>query len=115
MHLQCPWIPLFFHGADLFAKNIDLLIEPHLQDNRNKLNSISELVHRENNVKTLVRVISDYLSDSILAGEMRPGDKLPSDRNFPRCSAWAGLSVREALKVLSVLGLIDICPGRELL
>lgn len=103
---------VFSMEPDLFAKNIDLLIEPHLQDNRNKLNSISELVHRENNVKTLVRVISDYLSDSILAGEMRPGDKLPSDRNLSAMFGVGRTSVREALKVLSVLGLIDILPGQ---
>ena len=103
---------VFSMEPDLFAKNIDLLIEPQLHDNRNNFSSIGELARRENYVKTLVRVISDYLSDSILAGEMRPGDKLPSDRNLSAMFGVGRTSVREALKVLSVLGLIDILPGQ---
>lgn len=103
---------VFSMDPDLFAKNIDMLIESHLHDHRNDLKSICELVHRENSVKTLVRVISDYLSDSILSGEMRPGDKLPSDRNLSEMFGVGRTSVREALKVLSVLGLIDILPGQ---
>lgn len=103
---------VFSMDPDLFAKNIDLLIESHIDDNRNNFKNIGELMHRENNVKTLVRVISDYLSDGILAGEMRPGDKLPSDRNLSAMFGVGRTSVREALKVLSVLGLIDILPGQ---
>ncbi len=103
---------LFSMDPDLFAKNIDLLIESHIDDNRNDFKSIGELIHRENNVKTLVRVISDFLSDGILSGEMRPGDKLPSDRNLSEMFGVGRTSVREALKVLSVLGLIDILPGQ---
>ena len=105
-------IEVFSMEPDLFAKNIDLLIESQLHKNRNNFKSIGELMNRENNVKTLVRVISDYLSDGILSGEMRPGDKLPSDRNLSALFGVGRTSVREALKVLSVLGLIDILPGQ---
>lgn len=103
-------VDTFFMEPDLFAKNIDLLIEP--QEERNSLQNIGELMNRENNVKTLVRIISDYLSDGILAGEMRPGDKLPSDRNLATMFGVGRTTVREALKVLSVLGLIEILPGQ---
>lgn len=105
-------IDVFSMEPDLFAKNIDLLIELQIQDNHNDLGSIGGLVHKENNVKTLVRVISDYLSDGILSGEMRTGDKLPSDRNLSAVFGVGRTSVREALKVLSVLGLINILPGQ---
>lgn len=103
---------VFTMEPDFFAKNIDLLIEPHLSENGHDFKSFGELVYRENNVKTLVRIISDYLSDSILAGEMHPGDKLPSDRNLSTMFGVGRTSIREALKVLSVLGLIDILPGQ---
>ena len=103
---------VFLIEPELFAKNIDLLIESDLQNNRTNLSSIGELVRRENYVKTLVRVISDYLSDSILAGDMRPGDKLPSDRNLSTMFGVGRTSIREALKVLNVLGMIDILPGQ---
>jgi len=43
---------------------------------------------------------------------MRPGDKLPSDRNLAEIFGVGRTTVREALKVLSVLGLIDILPGQ---
>lgn len=105
-------IDIFFMEPDLFAKNIDLLIEPQTQDDHNVFENLGELMNKENNVKTLVRVISDYLSDNILAGEMRPGDKLPSDRNLATMFGVGRTSVREALKVLSVLGLINILPGQ---
>lgn len=105
-------IDIFFMEPDLFAKNIDLLIEPQTQVDRNDFRDVGKLIYKENNVKTLVRVISDYLSDSILAGEMRPGDKLPSDRNLATIFGVGRTSVREALKVLSVLGLINILPGQ---
>lgn len=103
---------VFFMEPDLFAKNIDLIIQHHHEDNRNSFKNVGELTYRENNVKTLVRVISDYLSDNILSGELRPGDKLPSDRNLSAMFGVGRTSVREALKVLSVLGLIDILPGQ---
>lgn len=103
---------IFSMEPDLFAKNIDLLIESTLSDNRSDLKNIGELIYKENNVKTLVRIISDYLSDGILSGEMRPGDKLPSDRSLSAHFGVGRTSIREALKVLSVLGLIDILPGQ---
>lgn len=51
------------------------------------------------------------LRDDILTGHYRPGERLPSERDLvARTGANRG-SVREALKKLEALGLIEIKPG----
>lgn len=97
---------------DRFVKNLDLFIEPR-RPGKNALPEVTnDLIRRDSYVEKLVQVLSDYLSDSILAGDLRPGDKLPSDRSLAAQFGVGRTSIREALKVLSVLGLIDILPGQ---
>lgn len=63
-------------------------------------------------VEQLVRILSDYISNAIMEGEYKLGDKLPSDRDLAAKFGVGRTALREALKVLSVLGLIDIRPGQ---
>ncbi len=60
----------------------------------------------------LYRGIIDQITRSILTGRMRPGDHLPSE---PELSEQFGVSrtvVREAIKALTMQGLVDVVPGR---
>ena len=63
-------------------------------------------------VEQLVRILSDYISNAIMEGDYKLGDKLPSDRDLAAKFGVGRTALREALKVLSVLGLIDIRPGQ---
>ena len=59
---------------------------------------IAQLVKKKSYVNILVNVISDYLMDSVISGELKPGDKLPSDRNLSLMFNVGRTSIREAGK-----------------
>lgn len=99
---------LFAMEPDAFAKNIDLFLEA-LSDGQG---ASPPIIRSNNTVDGLVHELSSYLTDAIISGELKPGDKLPSDRNLSVSYGVGRSSIREALKVLSALGLINILPGQ---
>jgi GntR family transcriptional repressor for pyruvate dehydrogenase complex len=60
----------------------------------------------------VVDEIVEALSDEIRMGILRPGDRLPSERMLCDRFGVGRSSVREALRVLSSMGLIEIQMGR---
>lgn len=99
---------VFTMEPDAFAKNIELFLE-NLPDRQGASPSI---IRSNNTVDGLVHELSSYLTDAIINGELKPGDKLPSDRNLSASYGVGRSAIREALKVLSALGLINILPGQ---
>lgn len=98
---------------DAFARNLELLVKDQLAaPAAGGLADLAQMVQKTSYVETLVRVMCDYLTDNIISGELKPGDKLPSDRNLALMFHSGRTAVREALKVLSVLGLVRILPGQ---
>lgn len=61
--------------------------------------------------ETVVKMISNYLADNILYGRMKPGDKLPSERELVKIFHIKRPALRDAVKVLVVLGLLDVRQG----
>lgn len=57
------------------------------------------------------RVIYDQIRDMIVAGELKPGDKLPSERSMMDMMRRSRPTIREALRMLENSGLIQIIPG----
>jgi GntR family transcriptional repressor for pyruvate dehydrogenase complex len=55
--------------------------------------------------------ISQQIRDAIFAGRLKPGDKLPSERELTRSFGVSKASMREALRSLEVLGFIEIRKG----
>jgi GntR family transcriptional regulator, transcriptional repressor for pyruvate dehydrogenase complex len=53
------------------------------------------------------------LKEYILGGNLIPGTVLPSERDMAKAVGVSRFSMREALRVLQVLGLIDISQGRR--
>jgi DNA-binding FadR family transcriptional regulator len=53
------------------------------------------------------------LKEYILEGNLIPGTVLPSERDMAKAVGVSRFSMREALRVLQVLGLIDISQGRR--
>ncbi|WP_161796462.1 FadR/GntR family transcriptional regulator [Desulfosporosinus acididurans] len=103
---------LFQLPPDDFAKNIDVFLANQRSLHGKTLADLSPIEKKSSQVETLANTLSNFLEDQILANKMKPGDKLPSDRNLAALFNVGRTSIREALKVLNVLGLINILPGQ---
>lgn len=57
-------------------------------------------------------ILAGRLRDLILSGSVAPGEPLPTERELVHDSGLSRSSVREALRVLEVEGLISTRPGR---
>lgn len=57
--------------------------------------------------------ILDQLEEAILAGQLAVGDRLPPERELAARLGVARTSVREALRVLEALGLVEVRRGAE--
>jgi GntR family transcriptional repressor for pyruvate dehydrogenase complex len=58
-------------------------------------------------------VILARLEEGMASGELRPGDRLPAERELAQRFQVSRTSVREALRVLETLGVIGIRRGAE--
>ena len=58
-------------------------------------------------------VLADRLRSRIRSGELREGQWLPTERELVAQTGLSRMSVREALRMLEVEGLIEIKPGRN--
>lgn len=66
-----------------------------------------DLQRRENPLTEITRA----LVASLLAGDLKPGDRIPPERRLAEALGVGRSTVREALKVLTLLGLIEVRPG----
>lgn len=64
------------------------------------------------NISLLVNQLTDYFANQILSGQLSRGDQIESDRDLAEKMCTSRSAVREALKVLQILGMIDIKPGQ---
>jgi GntR family transcriptional repressor for pyruvate dehydrogenase complex len=56
--------------------------------------------------------IADQIEKRILNGELRSGDRLPTERELAEQFRASRTAVREAMKILAQQGLIEMRPGR---
>ena len=98
---------VFLMDPDDFARNIELFFGPVLD----RQEEIKALPRKVSGSEVLVQSISDYLMDAVMQGDMRPGSKLPSDRELSARFGVGRTTLREALRVLSCVGIITILPG----
>lgn len=98
---------VFLMDPDDFARNIELFLGENLDAEK----SVRALPEKTSGGGALVQAISDYLMDAVMRGTMRPGSKLPSDRELSARFGVGRTTLREALRVLSCLGIITILPG----
>lgn len=61
----------------------------------------------------LYEEVADQIKKSIFDGYMKPGDSLPSERELSRMFSVGRPTVREALRTLNVLGLIETNPNQR--
>jgi len=62
--------------------------------------------------KRLADQIIDRLASMIASGDLKPGDKLPSEPELMKQFGVGRSSVREAIGALSLIGLITVRPGQ---
>ena len=60
----------------------------------------------------LYEQIVEQIEQHVLTGTLKPGDKLPSEREFSEQFNVSRTVVREAVRALREKGLVDIQPGR---
>ena len=56
--------------------------------------------------------IADQIEKRILNGELRSGDRLPTERDLAEQFHASRTAVREAMKILAQKGLVEMRPGR---
>jgi GntR family transcriptional regulator, transcriptional repressor for pyruvate dehydrogenase complex len=64
-------------------------------------------------VPRAAEVLAGALRTRILEGDIKPGDPLPSERNLAEDSGLSRGSVRDALRILELEGLVATKPGRN--
>lgn len=55
--------------------------------------------------------VINQIKSSVEAGELRPGDKLPSERQLAAALSISRTAVREAISALESAGIVEIRPG----
>src|SRR5450759_1441807 len=56
--------------------------------------------------------VAEQIEKRILDGELRSGDRLPTERDLAEQFHVSRTAVREAMKILAQRGLVDMRPGR---
>lgn len=65
-------------------------------------------LHKSIGGKTIVDKIVDNITNAIINGELKPGDKLPTETELCESMGVGRNSVREAIKILDAYGVIHI-------
>ncbi|MDE2166993.1 MAG: FadR family transcriptional regulator [Alphaproteobacteria bacterium] len=63
--------------------------------------------------KRTFELIADVLKDRIFAGQYRPGDRLPAEREMAEMLAVGRPAVREAYRALELIGIVEVRKGKE--
>lgn len=69
------------------------------------------LIFKPIKTKKIWEEIVEQLKAMITNGELKPGDKLPSERDLAESLNVSRASVREALTTLEAIGILEIKPG----
>lgn len=98
---------IFSMPPEEFTVKIDMLLHGNMNQellgqNGNKKGNIDQLLSR----------LTMYFAEQIFEKKLKKGDKIESDRVLAAKLDVGRSAVREALKVLDVMGMIDICPGQ---
>jgi len=64
------------------------------------------------NKVTASRMVVEQIIDKLKAGEIKPGDKLPSQMELTKVFRVGLSSIREAIKALDAMGYVDVIQGK---
>lgn len=74
-------------------------------------NGLIPIKRNKSLVEEVVEVLSKHILESILNGDLQPGDKLPAERKLAEQLQIGRSTLREATQVLVILNLLEIKPG----
>lgn len=74
-------------------------------------NGLVPIKRKKSLVEEVVEVLSTYILQGILNGDLQPGDKLPAERKLAEQLQIGRSTLREATQVLVILNLLEIKPG----
>src|ERR1700732_1918785 len=69
-------------------------------------------IYRAVKTSRLYEQIVQQVEDSILKGQLKPGDQLPAERDLAQAFGVSRTAVREAVKTLREKGLVEAYSGR---
>ena len=90
-----------------FLQNLETCLNSHQADE-----DLFYKSEKKGNISQLVNRLTMYFADEILEGRLKRGDQIESERELAKKLNVGRSAVREALKVLDVLGMIDIRLGQ---
>ena len=61
--------------------------------------------------RNISQIITERIVESLLTGELKPGQRLPTEDEFAQRIGAGKSSVREAIKILEALGVVEIRRG----
>lgn len=67
---------------------------------------------KKKQINLIVEKLTQYFADQMLEGKLKKGDQIPTDRELAGIMGVGRTNIREALKVLDIMGMIDIRPGQ---
>jgi len=102
-------VSAFQMSTDKFMNMLVILVP---RDTGYKNSQEDTITNKNTNVNVLLNRLTNYFADEVFSGRLNPGDKIESDRNLAEIFEVGRSAIREALKVLDVLGLIEIRPGQ---
>ncbi len=107
---QLNFDPVAFQmNADKFFDNLEIIVG---EEKSLGSDSKETVTSKNTNVNVLLNRLTNYFADEVFSGRLKLGDKIESDRNLAEIFKVGRSAIREALKVLDVLGLIEIRPGQ---
>ena len=90
-----------------FLQNLESFLSNYQSED-----DLFEKSEKKGNISQLVNRLTMYFADEILEGRLKRGDQIESDRELAKKLNVGRSAIREALKVLDVLGMIDIRLGQ---
>lgn len=78
---------------------------------KRNIRSNSQTLQKPLKKKSVVHLVIDRIKEAMLAKELRPGDYLPSENELTRSLGVGKTSVREAIKMLEAMGIVEIRQG----
>lgn len=61
--------------------------------------------------ESVVNIVLQKIKDALMRGDLKPGDKLPTENEFSEKLNIGRTTVREAMKMLKALGVIEVRQG----
>ena len=103
---------VFQRSPEGFERSIDgLLVHSEAENAWMRFSEEEPARSRLSYSSSILEVLSDYLAENITAGKLHAGDQLPEDRTLAELTGVSRSAVREALKVLGAIGVVNILPG----